>query len=213
MRGFAGWRVTAAGALVLTALFAAVLSAAGTDEAGLRALVRATARASFGVFLVVYVAGPLRRLWPTPASRWLVRNRRHLGLTFAVAHGLHAVAIGMLATLLGDAFRVPLLTTAGGGTAYALLAAMTLTSNDRAVRALGPRRWKALHRAGIHVLWVVFAFDWTGLAAARPAYLPLAALAWGAAALRLAALRARSRGPATVPAGAGVAGGGLGAGS
>lgn len=201
MRGLTGWRVTAAGAVGLTALFAAVVSAAGTDEEGLRALVRTTARASFGVFLVVYVAGPLRRLWPSPASRWLVHNRRHLGLTFAFAHGLHALAIGMLATLLGDAFRVPLLTAAGGGTAYALLAAMALTSNDRAVRALGPRRWKALHRAGIHVLWVVFTYDWTGLAAGSAAYLPLAVLAWGAAALRLAALRTRS--PAALPVGSG----------
>lgn len=201
MQAFAGWRVTAAGVLGLTALFATVLAGAGTDEAGLRELVRATARASFAVFLVVYVAGPLRRLWPSPASRWLVRNRRHLGLTFAWAHGLHALAIGMLATLLGDAFRVPLLTTAGGGTAYALLAVMTLTSNDRSVRALGPRRWKALHRAGIHVLWLAFAFDWTGLAAESPAYLPLAGLAWGAAALRLAALRTRSRSPVGATAG------------
>lgn len=200
MQALTGWRITGVGALVLTLLFAAVMAIAGTDEAGLRALVRFTARCSLLVFLPVYTASSLRRLWPSSTSRWLLRNRRFLGVTFAWAHGLHALAIGLLALLLGDAFRVPLPILAVGGAAYALLAAMVATSSDRAVRALGPRRWKALHRTGIHLLWLVFAFDWTANAAASAAYLPLAALVWGAAALRLGALRARR--PASAPAAA-----------
>jgi len=188
---FEGWRLFGLMAVLLTALFAGAFAGFGTDEAGLRALVRLTARASFLVFVPVYVAAPLRRLWPAPASRWLVRNRRHLGLSFAWAHGLHALAIGMLALLLGDAFEVDPATLVVGGFAYALLAGMALTSFDRTARWLGPRRWRILHRTGLHTLWFVFAFDWTLGAATSPSYLPFAALVWGAAILRFAALRAR----------------------
>jgi len=41
------------------------------------------------------VASSLRRLWPTPASAWLLRNRRWLGLSFATAQATHLVAIGL----------------------------------------------------------------------------------------------------------------------
>ena len=44
-------------------------------------------------------------------------------------------------------------TAVGGGIGYLLIAAMALTSNDTAQRRLGGRRWRALHVAG---LWVVF---------------------------------------------------------
>ena len=188
-------RLFAAGALLLTTLFLVALSGLGTDEAGLRALVRWTARVSFAVFLPVYTASALVRLGSGSIGPWLLRNRRALGLCFAWAHFLHLLAIGMLALLLGDAFDADGLVLVGGGLAYALLAAMALTSSDRAVRKLGARRWRVLHRAGVHWIWVIFAADWTGLALEQPAYLVAAIAAWAAALLRLAAwLRPRRRG-------------------
>ena len=183
-----GARLARTGCLVLTVVFLVALSGFGTDEEGLAALVRFTARVSFALFLPVYTASPLRRLWPGGATRWLLRNRRYLGLCFAWAHGLHGLAIAMLALLLGDAFRVEWFALIGGGLAYLLIAAMALSSNDRAVRRLGPRRWALLHSVGIHWVWVVFAFDRTGLALERPAsYWPAAVLVWVAAGLRLVA--------------------------
>lgn len=183
-----GARLAATGCLVLTVVFLMALSGFGTGEEGLAALVRFTARVSFALFLPVYTASSLRRLWPGAATRWLLRNRRYLGLCFAWAHGLHGLSIALLALLLGDAFRVEWPVLIGGGMAYVLIAAMALTSNDRAVRRLGPHRWALLHRVGIHWIWFIFAFDWTGLALEEPAaYGPAAALVWAAAALRLVA--------------------------
>jgi sulfoxide reductase heme-binding subunit YedZ len=186
-----GWRVFGLLATLETALFATGLAAFGSDEAGLRALVRSTVRVSFVVFAFVYAAAPLRRLYPTPATRWLVRNRRFVGVSFAWAHGLHGLAIILLAQRLGDAFEVDAATALGGGLAYLLIAAMTLTSFDRTARWLGPRRWALLHRAGLHWLWFIFALNWTASVFVSLAYLPFAVLTWGLAALRLAALRAR----------------------
>jgi DMSO/TMAO reductase YedYZ heme-binding membrane subunit len=188
--------------LALLALFGAVMAVQGTDEQGLRTLVRVTARVSFLIFITTYSASAARRLFPGTFTRWTWRNRRYLGLSFAVAHLLHLDAIWLLSLLLGDAFVVDPVTLVFGGIAYAFVVAMALTSSNRAVARLGPRRWNALHRVGIHWIWGVFAFDWTLLALESPGYLPLAALSWGALGLRLVARRARSRAPSVVPAGA-----------
>src|SRR5262249_9097829 len=124
--GVNGWRVFGLLAALDSELFAAALWAFGTDEAGLRALVRLTVRASFSNFIVVYAAAPMRRLFPSPATRWLLRNRRYLGVSFAWAHGLHALAIALLVLLLGDAFETNLATLVGGGLGYLLTAGMAL---------------------------------------------------------------------------------------
>ncbi len=195
-----GWRVFWLLAALESALFAGALFGFGTDEAGLRGLVRLTVRVSFSVFIVVYAAAPLRKLFPSPTTSWLLRNRRYLGVSFAWAHGLHALAIALLALLLGDAFEVEPATIVGGGLGYLLTAGMALTSFDRTARWLGPRRWALLHRAGLYWLWFIFALNWTAASLATSRfYLPFAALTWGAAALRLAALRAHRRAAAPIP--------------
>lgn len=196
-----GWRIVAVATLLLLAHFGAVVSLYGTDEAGLRVLVRATARISFLFFLPVYLASSARRLWPTPTTRWMLRNRRYLGLSFFVAHMLHLDAIWMLDLLLGDAFRTSPATLGGGGLAYVLVTAMALTSSDRAVRRLGPKRWGMLHRFGIHYIWAIWALQWTTAAVfASPAYAAPAVLAFGALFVRIAARRARAAQPAAATA-------------
>jgi DMSO/TMAO reductase YedYZ heme-binding membrane subunit len=177
--------------LALVALHFALFAWGGTEEPGVRMVVRASARASFAIFLLAYLARPARQLWPSPFTRWMSRNRRYLGVSFAVAHGLHGLDIALLALLLGDGFVVEPATLVGGGFAYVLLAAMALTSFDRSARWLGPRRWKALHRFGIHYLWFIFAQNWTAAAFQSIGYLPLALASWGALGVRFAAWRAR----------------------
>jgi DMSO/TMAO reductase YedYZ heme-binding membrane subunit len=189
-----GPRLVLAATLVLLVLFAGTIAVYGSDEAGLRTLVRATARASFLIFIAAYAASAARRLFPSPATRWLLRNRRYLGLSFAVAHLLHLDAIWLLSLLLGQAFAVDLATLVFGGIAYGFVFAMALTSNDRAVAWLGPRRWNTLHRVGIHWIWAVFSFDWLVLALFEsPTYAPIAVLALAGLGLRIAARRARAR--------------------
>lgn len=182
-----GWRVFWLLAVVTTTAFVASIQAFGTEEAGIRALVRATARVSFAIFVPVYLASPLRRLWPSAATRWVLRNRRYLGVSFAWAHGLHLLAIAMLALLLGDAFESDLLTIVFGGATYLLMFGMAATSFDRSARWLGPHRWRLLHRSGLHMLWLLFAILWTGLAATSPLHLALAITVWGMAGVRIAA--------------------------
>ena len=189
-----GWPVAGWMSAALAAHFALVAAIYGTDAEGLGVLTRATARVSFLIFMAAYVASPLRRFVRAPATAWLLRNRRQLGVSFAVSHGLHAIAIVLLASALGERFEVLAVTLIFGGLGYLFIAAMAATSNDRAVRALGRRRWGLLHRAGIHYLWIIWVQNWTGAIVAMPnvLYAALALLVWVGAALRFAAWR-RSR--------------------
>jgi len=57
-----GWALTGWIAVALLAASAAVLAGAGVGEEGVRAWIRLTARTSLALFLVVFVARPLRQL-------------------------------------------------------------------------------------------------------------------------------------------------------
>ncbi|HZO07783.1 MAG TPA: hypothetical protein VFC77_00285, partial [Myxococcota bacterium] len=151
------------------------------------------ARVGLAYFLAAYSASSLRRLWPRPATAWLLRNRRWLGLSFAVAQAVHLAAIGLLARAQGSAFETDPVSFAGGALGYAFTAALAATSSDRAVAWLGAARWRRLHRAGIHWIWIVYAVTELPQALASPLHFLLAALVAGAALLRFVAWRARRR--------------------
>jgi DMSO/TMAO reductase YedYZ heme-binding membrane subunit len=164
----------------------------GPGEEGIRAIVRSTARTSIVLFLAAFTATSLRRLWRAPATAWLLRNRRWVGLSMAASHAGHLAALVALAVVSAEARAdMGATTLLGGGLGYAFLAAMAATSNDRAVARLGARRWRALHRTGGWVLWAIFALSYVPRALASSGYVPLAALVLGGAALRLGGGRLR----------------------
>jgi len=151
---------------------------------------RYTARLSFLLFLPVYAASSWNRLWPSAASRFAMRRRRALGLSFATAHTIH---LGALTTFQITKGQWPNATTlVVGGGAYLAMFALVATSNDAAVRWLG-KRWRRLHQVGVHWLWFVFTFSYFGrVAQGRLAFVPLLAAALGGLALRIAARRRRA---------------------
>jgi DMSO/TMAO reductase YedYZ heme-binding membrane subunit len=55
-----------------------------------------------------------------------------------------------------------IVTLIGGGLGYVLIYAMALTSNDSAVKKLGLKRWKQIHRFGANYIGVIFAFTYVG---------------------------------------------------
>jgi len=192
---FEGWTLTACLSLAVAVMTAAVLVSLGSGEEGVRALIRATARSSLVFFLLAFTARPLRRLWRSAASGWLLRNRRYLGVSFFVSHLVHLGAIVWLGRIAPD-FQADPVTVAGGGFGYLLAAAMTASSFDASAAWLGRKRWKQLHTSGMYVLWGIFLLTFAGNIALSPAYwLPTLALLAGVA-LRLA-VRVQSRRPAT----------------
>src|ERR1044072_8799276 len=81
---------------------------------------------------------------------WQRRNRRYLGVSFAVSHFIHLGAILALAALDRDLFwkLTNVTTIILAGAAYLFIAAMTATSFDRTATWLGPRKWRLLHLIG-----------------------------------------------------------------
>lgn len=144
-----------------------------------RAAIRATARCSLLCFVMAYTAHALVTLWPTSASRWLLRHRRQWGWLLLVSHGVHALAIAGLGHL------DPALLTAlsppaerwGPAIAYAVLLLMGLTSFDRSAAWLTRPAWQHLHTWGSHYLWLSFMIANAKRVPLQPLYLlPVALL-------------------------------------
>jgi len=146
-RGFGGLRLVATVAVAVAALCGAVLSTPTPGEEELRAT---TALTSVVCFLAAFTASALARLRPSPGTRWLLTNRRYLGLSFAVSHLAHGLAIAALQRRTNFLASYDLTTLIGGGLGFALIALLAATSNDAAVRWLGAPAWKRLHGIGVH---------------------------------------------------------------
>src|SRR5436190_11978674 len=96
---FEGWRLFAVLALTLLALSVWIAGMRGFEVDGVRMVIRFTARTSLLFFCLAFSAAALARLWPNSYTRWQRRNRRQLGVTFAVSHGIHLVAIAAFAIM------------------------------------------------------------------------------------------------------------------
>jgi sulfoxide reductase heme-binding subunit YedZ len=156
---FEGWRLFGALTLVLIALSLGIAGMRQFEVEGVRMVIRFTARTSLLFFCLAFSAAALARLWPNAFTRWQLRNRRQLGVTFAASHALHAVAIIAFAVMdpAGYAGATSLASYVFGGIGYAFIIAMTATSFDRTTAALGPRAWRALHLVGGYYLLLQFA--------------------------------------------------------
>jgi methionine sulfoxide reductase heme-binding subunit len=153
-----GWYLLGLTSVVMAALAVWLAQMRGFEVDGVRMVVRYTARTSLLFFCLAFSASALHRLWPTPYTRWQLRNRRYLGLSFAVSHLIHAVAIACFAVMAPPLFAEATSPASFifGGIGYALIIAMAATSFDRTAHALGPRAWRILHTSGAYYLWLQF---------------------------------------------------------
>lgn len=155
---FSGWRLTGLLSILLALMALAILILGGMSTDAIRMVIRATARTSLVLFLLAFIAAPVARLWPGDASRWLLRNRRYIGVSFAASHGIHALAI--IAFAIRDPALFGEMTSTGtlisGGSAYLFIILMAATSFDRAVIWLGARNWRILHWCGAWYIAISF---------------------------------------------------------
>ena len=184
-------------ASALAVLLAAVALGPGASEDGIRSVVRWTAKIAVVLFCAAFAASSLRVFFRSEWTRQLMRHRRQLGVSFALAHTLHLAAL----VALGIAFPSPFLdelnavTIVGGGLAYVFMFAMAATSNDGAVRRLGLPRWRLLHTIGGWYIWIIFTQSYLPRALQDPLYAPFGVLLLGVLGLRIAR-RVRERGRA-----------------
>ena len=141
--------------------FAWLLYGALTNQLGANpaeALIRSTGDWTLRFLCVVLAVTPLRTLTNTPA---LARFRRMLGLFvyfYVVLHLLSYSWFDMefnLADIVKDIIKRPFILV--GFTAFVLLTPLAATSFNRAIKALGAKRWQLLHKlvyliAGLGIL-------------------------------------------------------------
>jgi sulfoxide reductase heme-binding subunit YedZ len=146
------------------------LSRGSFEDAVFGDVLRTSARLALLIYLVIFSARPLHQLTPSGPTRSLLMNRRSVGVAFAGVMTAHLIFLLWFNGLIAP---IP------GMIVYALLILMLITSFDRPRAALGPRRWKYLHKTGLYVLGIAFAQAVVrGLwdTPTDPAYLILAAL-------------------------------------
>ena len=179
--------------LALAAMALGLLFAAGWSTDGYRLVIRATARTSLLLFLAAFAAAAAARLWPGAFTHWLRRNRRQFGLSFAMSHLIHALAIFTLWRSDPDTFWT--LSNKGsivsGSIAYLFIAALAATSFDAMVRMLGPKAWGWLHWAGVWFIAISFIFTNGKRIPVSGWYALPVALVLAASLLRIAAKRRR----------------------
>ena len=154
------WLLTlAASAAVCTQLpYVDFHSARGTAPIILR-----TVRDALPLFLLAFTASSLATLWPSPTTRWLLRNRRYFGLGFASAMAWHFVFVGYSIAWFGlDASGLTVKALALDLMGFAFLLLLTLTSFKWSARRLSPANWKHLHKAGVYVIWFVATYIYLG---------------------------------------------------
>jgi sulfoxide reductase heme-binding subunit YedZ len=152
-----------------------------SDEEQMRQMLRISAWAAILIYLVIFVARPLKQLVSSTFSRKLLRNRRYFGIALAAIMSVHLV---LLLIVNEQALNLP------GAAIFALMYLMLLTSFDSAPAKIGPRNWRILHKTGLYGLGVAYAQS-IGRAFLKtpldPVYLPLALLMSAALAIRIAA--------------------------
>jgi sulfoxide reductase heme-binding subunit YedZ len=130
--------------------FALLVLRALRDELGanpVAEVLNACGELAIKLLLLCLACTPARILTGSP---WPMRARKHLGLlafTYATLHlgvYLGLDKLGDLGSVVSDVLERPFI--AMGMLAFTLLVPLAITSNQRAVKRLGGRRWNRLHK-------------------------------------------------------------------
>ena len=152
-----GWRLFALIAGVITAFM--LLRLGSTDFSSpqdLSAMIQYSVRWAVPFVFLVIATSALFKLFPSRLTRWLLWNRRYLGLCFAVAMAwqgafIFIVSFSHSAHYYGEIYL--LRDELEGSSGYLFLAAMTLTSFGLFRRRLSSEQWRFLHLSGVIFLW------------------------------------------------------------
>ena len=134
---------------------------------GISHMIGYSVRWAVPLIFIVTATSALQVLFPGPIPMWLLRNRKFIGLMFAVAMAWQGLFIYLMSTVYRDYYfaEVYLLRDElEGSVGYIFLAFMVITSFQFGRKFLNPQQWKFLHRSGVYFLWAYpFATYWWSL--------------------------------------------------
>ena len=163
-----GWRLFwCISALVSAAMLQAMANSDLRLAEQISALIAYSVRWSVPWLYLAFSASALQQLVGNELTRWLLRNRKIIGLCFAAGMAWQLFFILWLTLVHSEYYmqEVYVLRDAIEGLAgYLLLIAMTVTSFKKTRAMLKPRQWKLLHTCGIYWLWAyAFSVYWHAL--------------------------------------------------
>jgi methionine sulfoxide reductase heme-binding subunit len=126
-------------------------------DLGLLLMIQRSVKCALPFFVVAFSASSLAQLFPNAFTRWLLANRRYIGLAFAFGMAWHFSFISWLA--LRGYNRFLFLPTVIDLIGAVFLVAMTVTSFPR-LAPLSPLAWRRLHKSGVYVIWAVAVYTY-----------------------------------------------------
>ena len=153
-----GWRITTLMTCLIVVGLVINFGLAGWNAPAITHAIDATGRSSLILFAIAFTASSVVSVWPSSLSRWSLRNRRCIGLSFASSHFIHLGLIISMTVFFPDPFvrDQSMAQWVFGGLAYGFVLLMALTSTDQAQRWMGMKTWKRLNFVGSHWIWTLF---------------------------------------------------------
>jgi sulfoxide reductase heme-binding subunit YedZ len=120
---------------------------------GMAPIILRSVRCALPLFLVAFTASSLATLWPGPQTRWLLANRRYIGLAFAFAMAWHFAFVAYTIWSFGNPLNAK--DTVLDVIGFSFLLLLTLTSFRWAARRLSRANWHRLHKTGVYFIWLL----------------------------------------------------------
>jgi hypothetical protein len=138
-----------------------------SDAAAVSHMISFSVRWAVPIIYLVAATSALQALFPGPLPMWLLRNRKYIGMCFAVAMAWQGLFIFIMSTFFRDYYFAEIFYLRDeleGSTGYIFLAAMVVTSFKFGRKYLNAKQWKLLHKSGLYFLWAYpFSVYWWNL--------------------------------------------------
>jgi hypothetical protein len=142
---------------ISTVIVLSMLRTELTSGPAVSTMIELSVRCAIPLLYVAFAASSVNVLFPGVFGRWLLRNRKYIGLSFAATMAWQLLFIVWMVSFYTDYYveRVYALSDVIEGVGgYLLLIAMVLTSFKFGRSRLSAKQWKFLHRGGIYWLWI-----------------------------------------------------------
>ena len=163
-----GWRLF--GLVSIPMSLVMIFEMSGVDMStgsGVSSMIGFSVRFAVPVIFLVVASSSLQVLFPGAIPMWLLRNRKYIGLCFAVAMAWQGLFIFIMSNFFRDYYYEDIYLLRDeleGSVGYIFLAAMVLTSFQFARRHLTPTQWRLIHKSGLYFLFAYpFSVYWWNL--------------------------------------------------
>jgi DMSO/TMAO reductase YedYZ heme-binding membrane subunit len=163
-----GWRLFWLIAIPMSCVMVVAMTSVDlTTGPGVSSMIGFSVRIAVPFIFLVVATSSLQFLFPGPFPMWLLRNRKYIGMCFAVAMAWQGFFIFIMSNFFRGYYYedIYLLRDELEGTiGYIFLAAMVLTSFQFVRKHLTATQWKLIHKSGLYFLFAYpFSVYWWNL--------------------------------------------------